>query len=161
VWSADGALPEDQRGSSGATVVALVVRAHDGKAAWLHLGDSRLYRLRGERLELLTADHTVAGFTYRGSAQIPLELPHSNRLLEALGLEPEVELDLRCGDVVAGDVFLLCSDGISSSVSPEEIRNELGRSGSAAARAAALLARALAAPTQDNASLVVVCVSEG
>lgn len=156
VWSLDGTATEATRGSAGATVVALSLCPRRRTATWLHLGDSRLYRMRDGELELLTADHTLAGFRFRSGRRIPLELPHTNRLVQALGLDPEIDPDVGSAALRAGDVFLLCSDGLSGAVSPEEIRQELARRGHVAARAAALLQRALAAPTQDNTSLIVV-----
>jgi serine/threonine protein phosphatase PrpC len=160
VWSLDGTASDSTRGSAGATVVALSLCPHRGTATWLHLGDSRLYRVRGGLLELLTADHTLAGFPYREKPAIPLDLPHTNKIMHALGLEPEAEPDIAMAPLLAGDVFLLCTDGVSAVVSAEEMRQELSRHNHVAARAAALLQRALAAPTQDNASLIVVEVRD-
>lgn len=156
LWSLDGTATEATQGSAGATVVALSLCPRLGTATWLHLGDSRLYRAREGSLELLTADHTLAGFPFREKTRIPLDIPHTNRIMQALGLETEIEPDVGSASLRPGDVFLLCSDGLSSVVPPREILDELDRRGNVAARAAALLHRALAAPTQDNSSLIVV-----
>src|SRR5690606_33389413 len=97
----------------GATIVVLRVFPEQGRALWAHVGDSRLYRVRDGKLALLTADHTLAGAAYRDRTTVPLDLPHTNMLVQALGVAPDVEPSLGADDVRPGDLFLLCSDGVS------------------------------------------------
>jgi protein phosphatase len=140
----------------GATIVALRLSPEAGRAVWAHVGDSRLYRFRDGVLTLLTADHTVAGAAYRDGAEVPLDLPHTNMLVQALGVSREIEPTLGADDVRAGDLFLLCSDGVSGLVEPGVIARELGRDATVEQKAASLIRHALDASGRDNASVVLV-----
>jgi protein phosphatase len=110
----------------GTTVVGLLL--DDGKATVAHVGDSRAYRLRGGRLELLTQDHTwvneqvVAGFLSEEQARVH---PLKNVVTRALGGDSDVEVDVREWPVEAGDLFLLCSDGLTTMLSDAEILERL------------------------------------
>jgi protein phosphatase len=143
----------------GATIVALAVSPATGTASWAHVGDSRLYRSRRGRLELLTADDTLPGAPYRGASAVPLTLPHTNQLVQALGTSREVEPTLGRAEVEPGDVYLLCSDGVSGLVSPEAIESELSSATGVEEKAQNLIRLALEASGRDNASVVLVRVS--
>jgi PPM family protein phosphatase len=93
----------------GTTVVVLWVKSTRGHVA--HVGDSRLYRFRGGRLEALTEDHSLAA----------TDGARRNVLTRAVGVEPTVEIDYRLLDVSPGDVFLLCSDGLTRTVDDSTI----------------------------------------
>lgn len=144
------------RSRIGATIVALQLSPADGRAVWAHVGDSRLYRFRDGVLALLTADHTVAGAAYRDAEDVPLDLPHTNMLVQALGVSREIEPSVGADAVRAGDVFLLCSDGVSGLVEPGVIAEELGRDATVEDKAASLIRLALEASGKDNASVVLV-----
>jgi protein phosphatase len=89
-----------------------------------HIGDSRMYRLRGETLTQLTEDHSLvqeqinAGLITEEQAQVS---NNKNLVTRALGIDLEVELELEEFDVDVGDLYLLCSDGLSDLVSDAEI----------------------------------------
>ena len=110
----------------GTTVVGCLV--HDGTAALAHVGDSRAYRLRDGRLELLTQDHTwvneqvVAGFLSREQAR---DHPLKNVVTRALGGETEVAVDVREVVLEPGDRLLLCSDGLTTMLDDAEIERYL------------------------------------
>ena len=144
------------RSRIGATIVALRLSPEAGRAVWAHVGDSRLYRYRGGTLTLLTADHTVAGAAYRDGDDVPLDLPHTNMLVQALGVSRDVEPSVGSDDVRPGDLFLLCSDGVSGLVEPDVIAAELGRDATVEEKAASLIRHALDASGRDNASVVLV-----
>jgi len=110
----------------GTTVVGLLL---DGDvAAVAHVGDSRAYRLRGGKLELLTQDHTwvneqvVAGFLSEEQARVH---PLKNVVTRALGGDAEVEVDVREWRVSPGDLYLLCSDGLTTMLNDHEILDRL------------------------------------
>ena len=115
----------------GTTVVGLLIAGQT--AAVAHVGDSRAYRLRDERLEQLTQDHTwvneqvVAGFLSKEQAR---SHPLKNVVTRALGGESDVLVDVQELEVKSGDVFLLCSDGLTGMLSDTDIRDRLasGRS---------------------------------
>lgn len=97
---------------------------HEDRISIAHVGDSRLYRLRYDRLEQLTVDHSLlrgqvaAGLIDSGDAR----LSHNRNLVtRALGKEETVEVDVREEDVLPGDVYLLCSDGLNDMVEDADI----------------------------------------
>ena len=108
----------------GSTVVAIHF-ADGGDLAFIsHVGDSRCYRIRSGVIELLTEDHSLINEARAMDPSLSEEelarLP-SNIITRALGLEPSVQVDLRIVPVLAKDVFLLCSDGLSGLVSSREM----------------------------------------
>lgn len=147
-----------QRGSMGTTVVALACDLAARRAHWAHVGDSRLYRVRTGEVALLTADHTLFGEVYWDAATVPADLPHTNRLVRALGIAPGVQITARSDALRAGDLFLLCSDGVSGMVAPDDLRDALLAAGPLDATGAALIQRALDAGGKDNASALLVRV---
>lgn len=93
-----------------------------------HIGDSRVYRLRNHRLEQLTEDHSLLQEEIRAGV-LTLEqaklCPHKNLVTRALGVESEIELELNEFDVEVGDIYLLCSDGLSDLVDHMLIQSTL------------------------------------
>jgi protein phosphatase/serine/threonine-protein phosphatase Stp1 len=103
-----------RRTTIGATVVAFVVA--DGHWLALWAGDSRLYRLRAGRIEMLTSDHSVVAELVRTGRMHwdEAELhPQSNQITRAVGVGEELELEKVHGEIDTGDRYLLCSDGLS------------------------------------------------
>jgi protein phosphatase len=106
----------------GTTLVALL--AQEGRAALAHVGDSRAYLVRGDRIRQLTDDHSLVGELVRRreiSADAAREHPQRHVLTRAVGVRPQVEPDLAELSPEAGDVFVLCSDGLTGHVRDEEI----------------------------------------
>jgi len=105
---------EARGGTIGATVVTLALT--DGHFAAFWAGDSRLYRLRGSEVEMLTTDHSVVA-TLVLSGQLSWDEaemhPQSNAITRAVGVGDELVLDKVRGEVLPGDRFLLCSDGLT------------------------------------------------
>jgi PPM family protein phosphatase len=130
-----------------------------------HVGDSRAYLLRGARLEQLTDDHSlVAELVRRGelSPQAAEVHPQRSVITRALGTDPDVDVDAFSVDVQAGDVFLICSDGLSDMVDGEQIeaimnthRDDLD------AIAKALVQAANRAGGEDNITAVLFELVEG
>lgn len=107
----------------GTTVVAMVIRAHHGYVA--HVGDSRLYRLRGDTMERMTEDHSQVmemvklGIITREEAQSHED---KNVILRAVGTQPSVEVETHGPfQVEPGDEFMLCSDGLCDMANDNEI----------------------------------------
>jgi protein phosphatase len=106
----------------GTTLVVLL--AGEGRAALAHVGDSRAYLMRGGGIRQLTDDHSVVGELLRRreiSADAAREHPHRHVLTRALGVRPGVEPDLAELSPEAGDVFALCSDGLTAHLHDDEI----------------------------------------
>jgi protein phosphatase len=122
-----GSANIDFHGMGTTSSVLLLV---PGGALVAHVGDSRVYRLRGQRLEQLTFDHSLqwemmADSAFRG-ADIAGSVP-KNIITRSLGPNPEVQIDLEGPlSVAVGDTFLLCSDGLSGQVKDDELGIILG-----------------------------------
>jgi len=101
---------------------------HDNRITVAHVGDSRLYRYRHERLEQITHDHSLLqeqinlGLVSREDAR---HSPNKNLLTRALGIGSVVDVEIQEHDVLPGDIYLLCSDGLNDMVDDEEIRHTL------------------------------------
>ncbi|MFH1464926.1 MAG: Stp1/IreP family PP2C-type Ser/Thr phosphatase [Pseudomonadota bacterium] len=97
-----------------------------GEEAYVcHVGDSRLYLLRGDGLFQVTEDHSLVNRLVRQGQLTPEEAqrhPHKNLITRCVGIQAEVEVDTLYLDLQAGDRFLLCSDGLSDMVSCEDLR---------------------------------------
>lgn len=118
----NAAQSQPQYGGMGTTVVLVLFYANRMTIA--HVGDSRLYRLRGDKLELVTEDHTLLreliarGFYTEEEAR---ESQNKNLVTRALGIEPSVAIDIQEDVALAGDVYLLCSDGLNDMVEDRDI----------------------------------------
>jgi protein phosphatase len=106
----------------GTTLVCLL--SGGGRAALAHVGDSRAYLVRGERIRQLTDDHSIVGELLRRneiSEDAAREHPHRHVLTRALGVRKAVEPDLAELTPQLGDLFVLCSDGLTTHVEDHEI----------------------------------------
>lgn len=124
-----------------------------------HIGDSRTYRLRNAELKQLSVDHSlVADQVKQGLISEQDARNHAMRhvILRAVGAKEFVELDLLKGKGLSGDIFLLCSDGLSDMVDDAAIRNCLTRRESLEALAGQLIELAKAAGGKDNVTVVLV-----
>ncbi len=106
----------------GTTLVAAMF--HDNKISIAHVGDSRAYRLRNDKFEQLTMDHSLLqelvdrGFYSEEEAQ---RSTNRNYVTRALGVEPTVEVEVQEYEVLPEDIYLLCSDGLPDMVEDEDI----------------------------------------
>jgi protein phosphatase len=118
-----GAAQSDRALSGmGTTVVALLAASE--RIALAHVGDSRAYRVRSGRIEQLTADHSIVAELVRSgeiSTEAARDHPHRHVLTRALGVRSDVEADIEEFDAREGDVYVLCSDGLTGHVSDDEI----------------------------------------
>lgn len=145
----------------GTTVVGLLVSG--STAAVAHVGDSRAYRLRKGKLEQLTDDHTwvneqvVAGFLSREQARYH---PLKNVVTRALGGGAEVIVDLREEAALAGDLYLLCSDGLTGMLSDSDIGERLRSGDTLQQICSGLIDDANARGGIDNVTVVVLRIEE-
>lgn len=138
----------------------LVVAAFGGPRVLVgHIGDSRCYRLRrGTEFELLTRDHSLLQEQLDAGAITPEEAavsPHRNLVTRALGIERQVELEVNEHAAEPGDLFLLCSDGLSEMVSDAQIFTLLLQDNSLPEKATLLVAAANENGGRDNISVVL------
>lgn len=124
-----------------------------------HVGDSRTYRFRAGELRQLTVDHSlVQDQLSRGliSAEEARKHPMRNVILRAVGAKETIELDVLKGRGLKGDIFLLCSDGLTDMVDDAEILTCLNASGDIPHVSGLLVDKAKAAGGRDNITVVMV-----
>jgi protein phosphatase len=144
-WLTGQVASRHEAGGMATTLTALVLRGR--RFHYAHVGDSRLYRLRGETLEQLTADHVW-------------ETPGMSHVLKrALGLDTHVLPDFGDGELSAGDLFLIACDGVWEPLGQLELHKLLKLHDSPQRAAAALVEAAHARGGQDNATALVARVA--
>jgi len=152
----------DYRGM-GTTLVAAVFQP--GRMVVAHVGDSRLYRLRKQSLVRITSDHSVVQEQINAGlidAEAAAASPERHLLTRALGVGTEVDVDLREHGVQPGDLYLLCSDGLTDMLSDAEIAALLGEHGSAPEQACTRLVDiANERGGLDNISVLLVRIPPG
>lgn len=124
VHEAQKARP-DYRGM-GSTLTLLTVSAD--RYALAHVGDSRAYLLRDRDLIQLTQDHSLVWPLYKGGVITKDEIsrnPRKNLITRSVGTQPQVEADLQTGFVRGGDLFLICSDGLTDVLSDGDLSQTL------------------------------------
>jgi protein phosphatase len=126
VYERSNADPEAS-GMGTTMTVALVEGAH---VVFGHVGDSRAYMLRDGRMEQLTEDHSLVNELLKSGKLSPEEAethPQRSVITRAVGTDPDVDVETFTVDAQAGDVFLICSDGLTDMVDDEEIFGVLDR----------------------------------
>lgn len=141
----------------GTTLVVMVTHEH---RVWiLNVGDSRCYRLRNGRLQQLTLDHSLVEEQVRLGRMTPNEALHSqwkNVITRALGTQPQVTPDIFEMEAEAGDLFLLCSDGLTRELSDRTIESVLSRELSLEMLSGQLVEEAKRAGGHDNITCLLV-----
>jgi protein phosphatase len=111
------AQENDAYSGMGTTVVSAYFSPNNQRVYIAHVGDSRCYRLRATKLIQLTTDHTLGAAGIQGKSAAVLS--------RAVGIEENVEVDVSMESPLPGDIYLLCSDGLSRMVKNEEIQSTL------------------------------------
>jgi len=141
----------------GTTVVSALF--HGSTLFVVFSGDSRIYRLREGHLKQLSHDHSLLNEYLRLDMITPAEarhFPHRNVIMKALGLKDRAELEFFRRRTKPGDVYLLCSDGLTDMVEDDDIEAILLAEGSNEARAKKLVDAALEAGGHDNITVLLV-----
>lgn len=141
----------------GSTVVALLCHAGHFAAIWA--GDSRLYRLRDTELSQISTDHTEAQELLRQGVLTPEQAavwPRRNVITRAVGVFDQPNPDQVTGELLPGDTFLLCSDGLTEHVTDAEMAQHLRRAVDPQAMCDALVSLTLSRGARDNVSVIVV-----
>jgi serine/threonine protein phosphatase PrpC len=143
----------------GSTVVGLAIA--DGQYRCFWAGDSRAYRVRGQEIAQLTHDHSlVQGLVDAGMLR-PDEAenhPNANVITRAVGVAPELKIDIASGDAQPGDQFLLASDGLTRIVDDTELAVEL-RSKQPEEAADKLIETVLSRGAPDNVTIIIIKLS--
>lgn len=140
----------------GSTLTAALISAD--LVVWGHIGDSRLYRIGTDTVEQLSSDHSVVGELVRQGGLTESEAmvhPRRNLLTQALGAPGELEIEVGRTRAAPGDIFVLCSDGLTNLVRSDEIA-AIVRAGGVEAAPDRLIALANERGGHDNITVVVV-----
>jgi serine/threonine protein phosphatase PrpC len=126
-----------------------------------HIGDSRTYRLRNEKLEQLTQDHTFVQQQLQegliSADQIKYH-PMRNLIFRAVGIKEDLTIDLLEGKTCPEDLFLLCSDGLTDMITDDQIQDVMGANINIHRKAEELIETAKAAGGDDNITVVLVAI---
>ncbi|HKA92215.1 MAG TPA: Stp1/IreP family PP2C-type Ser/Thr phosphatase, partial [Acidimicrobiia bacterium] len=131
----------------------------DGYLTVGHVGDSRGYLMRDGELRQITDDHSLVEEMVRGGELTPEQAevhPQRSIITRALGIDPRVDVDVYPIELREGDRVLLCSDGLTTMVRPDEIASILGREPDPRRAAQLLVDAANAAGGEDNITAVIV-----
>jgi serine/threonine protein phosphatase PrpC len=156
--AAIAAQRHDRLAAMGSTVVLAAMAG--SRVVLAHVGDSRAYLLRGGVISQRTVDHSLyEAMKAAGASNLPplAQFPQQNVIMRALGLEHDVQVEISETECEAGDVYLLCSDGLSGVLGPEAIASHL-MSTDAQTACTRLVADAFERGSQDNITAVVVRV---
>jgi serine/threonine protein phosphatase PrpC len=150
------AMADAAKRGMGTTFSALLVLGNKGFIA--HVGDSRIYLMRGGRVQQVTEDHTVFNeLIKRGklSKEQIEKVAQKNAITRAVGVYERVDVDTLAIEVLPGDMFVLASDGLTGYLnSPEELREHLGKEGDAAVKSLVTLANERGG--KDNITTIIV-----
>jgi protein phosphatase len=156
------AQAEPEKSGMGTTLTGIELKARSMSV--VHVGDTRLYRLRADELVQLTHDHTVAQDMVDSgtlSKEAAMQHPAGSMLKRALGLRPEVEIDVFEEELVAHDLLLLCSDGLSGMLTDHDIQQILSVGHDLDARAEQLILHAYRRGGLDNITAILLQVENG
>jgi PPM family protein phosphatase len=147
----------------GTTVVGALFAPRAGRMYIGHVGDSRCYRIRAGELRLMTRDHSLVNDYLLAMPDLTeeqkSELP-KNVITRALGMQDQVMVDLQADDPKPGDIYLLCSDGLSGMLTDDDLREILGGGGEDAETCRKLIDRANHRGGEDNITAILVRISD-
>lgn len=146
------ARANEAQAGMGTTVVAARFSPNRQRVYIAHVGDSRVYRIRGHQLTQLTTDHTLGAAGVTG--------PSAAKLSRAVGVFDQVEVDLNVDEPQVGDFYLLCSDGLFKMVPENDIQRIVEEEPDLATVVGRLVDEANARGGKDNVSVIVVRVDE-
>ncbi len=143
----------------GMGTTAVGIRISDKRMQVCHVGDSRLYRLRGPGLQLLTRDHSLVNL-YADNPELEGRMgpATSNVIVRAIGLEPNVGVEHREIAIEEDDLFLLCCDGLNDLVPDEKISKILRSESPLALKASQLVETANGNGGTDNITVILVSI---
>ncbi|MBS1869800.1 MAG: Stp1/IreP family PP2C-type Ser/Thr phosphatase [Actinobacteria bacterium] len=156
-------VSQEDRALNGMGTTLTAAYLEGDELALAHVGDSRAYLLRDGELSRLTRDHTlVEELVRRGelTEQEAAEHPQRSIITRALGPEPDIDIDLHTHPVRAGDVLLLCSDGLTGMIGEDDVQGLLAGAASLADAGRALVQAANEAGGRDNITVVLFRLEE-
>ena len=155
----ESAQADSKMRGMGTTLVAM--RVLDDGVLVAHVGDSRVYRLRNGELAQLTEDHSLLNDYIKMKKLTEEEIanfPHKNVIVRALGMKENVKVDLVREAPMPGDIYLLCTDGLSGPASDAEIRDILAGTADLGEACSKLIAKANEHGGPDNVTVIAAKV---
>jgi protein phosphatase len=146
------ARENDAYAGMGTTVVSAYFSPNNQRVYIAHVGDSRCYRLRGDKLTQLTTDHTLGAAGIQGKSAMVLS--------RAVGIEENVEVDVCMESPLPGDIYLLCSDGLSRMVNDEDLQITLEKEKDLEQANRVLIDKANQGGGRDNITAILVRVDD-
>lgn len=140
----------------GTTIVSVHFASNQAYVA--HVGDSRVYSFRGGQLKQVTEDHSLLNDYLKAKKLTPEEIeafPHKNVIVRALGMKDTVQVDVSRFEPQEGDLFLLCSDGLSGMVTDAQIQEVLASTPELEQACSRLIELANAAGGNDNVTCIL------
>ena len=163
VW--ERSIADPATAGMGTTMTVAFVDSGTERVVLGHVGDSRAYRLRGSELEQVTTDHSLVAELVESGVLTPEEAerhPQRSAITRAVGTDRAIQVDVFSVAAEPGDLFLLCSDGLTDMLSESEIAASIvGADREPAASAEALVAAANAQGGEDNITVVLFELVEG
>lgn len=123
---------------------------------YAHIGDSRIYRLRGKKLELLTQDHSLLAKWLKLGKKSKTPFPYKNVITRAVGTAPSTHPEIDVCPYLPGDLFFLCSDGLSDTLSIQEMEEILNETYQIEMATKKLIERAKFKGSCDNITVLLV-----
>lgn len=165
----DDQLQNPARADMGTTAVAIAFRPNpstegeNSKVTCANLGDSRIYRLRGDEFQQITEDDTLVARAVQMGSLSPDEVrtyPYRHVLLQCLGREDVGDVEIQEVHAQPGDRLLLCSDGLTEELTDDAISSHLQSTSDSEEAASALVAAAKEKGGHDNITVVLVSVDD-
>jgi PPM family protein phosphatase len=156
IW--ERSLQDPETAGMGTTLTAALVDAAAGTIVIGHVGDSRAYLYRDGHLEQLTTDHSLVVELVESGILTPEEAerhPQRSAITRAVGTEPTVQVDAFTVDAETGDLYLICSDGLTDMLGADDIEVILEKASDPARAARELVAAANARGGEDNITVVL------
>jgi serine/threonine protein phosphatase PrpC len=157
IW--ERSVQDPDTAGMGTTVTAALVHPDAGTVIIGHVGDSRAYLHRDDALEQLTTDHSLVVELVESGILTPEEAerhPQRSAITRAVGTEPTVEVDAFSVDTKPGDLYLVCSDGLTDMLSADEVEDVIQKTGADPSKTArALVAAANERGGEDNITVVL------
>ena len=151
-----------QRGDMGTTIVAVAFR-DENQPCCAHVGDSRLYRLRGAKLDQITNDHTWVARAIQIGDLTPEQArvhPWRHVLSQCLGRDELEQVDVQCIDVQPSDRLLICSDGLTEELPDRAIASHLKTIRGCEKAASALVDAAKDKGGRDNITVIIIAIDD-
>ena len=144
----------DSLNGMGTTLCCLIWS--EDMVVYAHVGDSRVYRYRDKKLELLTQDHSLLAKWLKIGKKSATPFPYKNVITRAIGTAPKAHPEIDAAPHQPGDLFFLCTDGLSDVLSLEEIETVLSSSADLENAGASLIQRAKMKGSSDNMTILMV-----